>query len=90
MNFVESIFSKAINLSDTFNSMFLCAHTVLDNFPEAYAAVMNNPYESDSPDIKLKTDPLNCYAITEKPTDFYKSPNLEDNVDFMTCFLSGE
>ena len=75
----EGVLDNEKKLVGEFANMYDCAEKVSE-IDTAFAAVMEDPYESDSPYL--------CYAISY-PTD-YATINVVQDSAYMTCYLKGK
>ena len=81
LSFNEGVFLEANKLGSKFESMYECAKEVLLNYPDAWAAQMQNPHGVDA------TPPFDCYAISAAVSR--DDILIHSNSAFIICYLKG-
>ena len=66
--------------------MLECAKTVRDSFPNAFAAMITNPYRMHP--STPEAGPYECHAVNRNSPS--SQPVLVENPQYMLCFLKGQ
>ena len=72
-----------------FTNMRDCANAVQSAESEAWAAIMESPYDEDGTllDVRGTGVQFKCWAIDVDPD--YEQPLVQGNISYMSCYLKG-